>query len=296
MEKFWAPLYRCEPLDIQANLSSLLTVLRNTYNSSLFFNTSTLIGGFLQKVTNQITIACRNYLTKNGTLSIWTQSLSTMTQKIKICKQLSEYYQDLYYSIVDEMQNNPKEKPFECSANAIFGNVYSLDRRMNEVSHILQSLTKYSVLDRIRISGMEVFAKIIKTAFSKITSKPYDPLAHRLTEFDHDYENFLKEVEIAEYKMQEFLKNYINEIPNSHSMLLAMERFEKLDLDCLCMERRYLDIACQLQREIEGIKDVCNEQRSNPVIPRNTPPVAGKIMWIRSLYRSIDEPMKVCIF
>lgn len=292
--KFWDPLYRCEPPEIQTNLSTLLIVLRSIYNSSLFLNTTLFIGGFLQKVTNQITLACRNYLTKNGTISIWTQELSTMTQKIKSCKQLLEYYQDLHNSIVEEMKDNPKEKPYECSPNAIFGNAYSLERRMDKVGHVLELMTKYSVLDRIQISGMEVFAKIIKTGFSKITAKSYDPLAHRMTEFDHDYKDFLKVVETAELKMQEFLDVYINEISNSHAMLLAMERFEKLNLDCLCMERRYLDIACKLQTEIEGIKNICNEQRSNPIIPRNSPPVVGRIMWIRSLYRSIDEPMQVC--
>lgn len=36
-----------------------------------------------------------------------------------------------------------------------------------------------------------------------------------------------------------------------------------------------------------------NEERGSPFIARNMPPVAGRIMWIRSIFRKIDEPMKV---
>lgn len=36
-----------------------------------------------------------------------------------------------------------------------------------------------------------------------------------------------------------------------------------------------------------------NEERGNPFIPRNMPPVAGRIMWIRSIFKKIDKPMNV---
>ena len=47
------------------------------------------------------------------------------------------------------------------------------------------------------------------------------------------------------------------------------------------------------QEEVERIRDIYNEDRSTPPIPRNTPPVAGRIMWIRQLYRRIEAPMDI---
>lgn len=47
------------------------------------------------------------------------------------------------------------------------------------------------------------------------------------------------------------------------------------------------------EREIEDIRDRYNETRSDPPIPRNIPPVAGRILWIRQLYKHIEVPMNI---
>lgn len=47
------------------------------------------------------------------------------------------------------------------------------------------------------------------------------------------------------------------------------------------------------EREIEDIRDRYNEDRSDPPIPKSIPPVAGRILWIRQLYRRVETPMNV---
>ncbi|KAG5868053.1 hypothetical protein JTB14_022256 [Gonioctena quinquepunctata] len=47
------------------------------------------------------------------------------------------------------------------------------------------------------------------------------------------------------------------------------------------------------QGEIEELRDRYNEERQTPSLPRNMPPVAGRIMWIRHFYSRIEEPMNV---
>lgn len=47
------------------------------------------------------------------------------------------------------------------------------------------------------------------------------------------------------------------------------------------------------QKEIEVLRDRYNEERQTPMIPRNIPPVSGRIMWIRHFYSRIEEPMNV---
>lgn len=44
---------------------------------------------------------------------------------------------------------------------------------------------------------------------------------------------------------------------------------------------------------METIRDRYNEDRSSPPLPRNIPPVAGRILWIRQLYRRIEAPMEI---
>lgn len=74
---------------------------------------------------------------------------------------------------------------------------------------------------------------------------------------------------------------------------LCVVRFEKLDLECLHLNERYLEALLMFQDEIEELRDRYNEERQNPLLPRNMPPISGRIMWIRQLYSRIEEPMNI---
>ena len=49
----------------------------------------------------------------------------------------------------------------------------------------------------------------------------------------------------------------------------------------------------QFNKEIENIRLLYQKCREDPPIPRDMPPVAGKIAWARQLYRKIQEPMDI---
>jgi len=46
-------------------------------------------------------------------------------------------------------------------------------------------------------------------------------------------------------------------------------------------------------KDLEFIQRVYNKNKENPSIPRDSPPIAGKISWIRQLYRHITNPIQV---
>lgn len=70
-------------------------------------------------------------------------------------------------------------------------------------------------------------------------------------------------------------------------------RFEKLLFKHLRIDRKYLELIALFQKEIEDVRDRYNEDRSDPPLPRNIPPIAGRILWIRQLYRRIENPMEI---
>lgn len=103
---------------------------------------------------------------------------------------------------------------------------------------------------------MEKFVNALHEAERVISTKPYDPLKHRIRTFDRDFEVWEKSVEDVEYGMQQFVKERICGIETTHGVLLVLKRFDRLGLDCLCMDHRYLDVAKMLEKEIESIKDM----------------------------------------
>lgn len=74
---------------------------------------------------------------------------------------------------------------------------------------------------------------------------------------------------------------------------MRYHRFQKLKFKHLRIDRKYLELITWFQKEIEDVRDRYNEGRSDPPIPRNIPPIAGRILWIRQLFRRIEKPMEI---
>lgn len=64
-------------------------------------------------------------------------------------------------------------------------------------------------------------------------------------------------------------------------------------MECIHLDERYLEAMLMFQKEIEILRDRYNEERQTPMVPRNVPPVSGRIMWIRHFYSRIEEPMDI---
>lgn len=134
LERFWNPLYTCAPVEIMEHLTSLLAAVRGVYNTSNYYNTTLNITSFIVKITNQLIIACCNYLTKNYTESIWSQGLRQVLTKIQECCDLEAYYRLTYFKTLDEMEDDPNETPWECSIKYIFGKFEKFTLRLDQVT------------------------------------------------------------------------------------------------------------------------------------------------------------------
>lgn len=59
------------------------------------------------------------------------------------------------------------------------------------------------------------------------------------------------------------------------------------------LKEKYMKILSNYSRDLESVRKLYQKQKAEPVVPRNMPPVAGKIAWSRQLYRRIEAPMKI---
>jgi dynein heavy chain, axonemal len=290
IEKFWDPLYRCDPKEVIGYIPSLFQAVRSVYTSSGFFNSNIRMTSILSKIVNQLIIGSKTYLTNRDTLSIWAEDKEVLIEKIEDCKKLKTLMRESYQKLLCDMADSG-ENPFHCSDTFLFERLDLFEKRLNKVKEISQNLLRYQVLDQIKISGMEVFADRIKEAYKTISEKSYDPLVYRDEEFDKDFLNFNMETDAVEAGMSNFVKQYVENIETAEMRLLTLKRFAALDLDCLHLDHRFLDVAVILEKEIEDIKDKYNEERASPSIGRDVPPVVGRISWARSLLKKMEEPM-----
>ena len=60
----------------------LLYTVKMIFNVSTYFNNSVRISSLLVKITNQIIISCKRYITAGGRLTIWNQERLVNTKMI----------------------------------------------------------------------------------------------------------------------------------------------------------------------------------------------------------------------
>ena len=76
----------------------------------------------------------------------------------------------------------------------------------------------------------------------------------------------------------------------SISLLTKVEGISGPDLD---LKDKYMKVLNNYGRDLETVRKLYQKQKNEPTVPRNLPPVSGKIAWARQLYRRIERPMKV---
>ncbi|KAK9298339.1 hypothetical protein QLX08_008257 [Tetragonisca angustula] len=287
LEKFTQPLYRLDPTKIGEYLPPLMYVIRMIYATSRFFNTRRMVTAVFVKMTNQMILACKAYLTEDGKINIWNEAKSVMISKIKDCIKLCEQYYEYYTEMCRNVRESADEKPFEVSEMYVFGKSNTFKARIIKIMDVLQTMLTYLILYNSAIEGIDVFAKKFSSFFQDISSKDYDPLNHRKPYFDFDYDNYKKNVAETVIELRNFFYKCVSDAPNITEALRVVARFQKLKFKHLRIDRKYLELITLFQKEIEDVRDRYNEDRSDPPIPRNVPPIAGRILWIRQLFRLI---------
>jgi dynein heavy chain len=90
-----------------------------------------------------------------------------------------------------------------------------------------------------------------------------------------------------------FIDNQFDRIHNTQRAILTLKRFEKLDLPNLGIQEKYARILSHYSKDIDTVSKIYQKSKQQPPIARDLPPIAGKILWVRQLYRRINQPMTV---
>lgn len=70
-------------------------------------------------------------------------------------------------------------------------------------------------------------------------------------------------------------------------------KFDKISAPQFNINAKYLRILNSYGRDLETVRKIYQNEKSEPVVSRNLPPIAGRISWARQLYRRIETPMKI---
>merc|ERR1719210_925248 len=158
---------------------------------------------------------------------------------------------------------------------------------------LLNTIETYSVLQDSLIEGIEPMTNKFQHIYSTIQKKPYDILDYRKLDFNNDYDDFRRQIDDLNTLFEEFMDSSINRSSSTLHSLKLLSRLSELEIPSLGITQKLTKIFMQFNKEIENIRLLYQKHREEPPIPRDMPPVAGKIAWARQLYRKIQEPMDI---
>ncbi|XP_072925763.1 dynein axonemal heavy chain 5-like [Hemitrygon akajei] len=291
LERFCDPLYNNDPVKMLNVLPGLLNAVRMIHAISMYYNTSEKMTSLFTKITNQMITACKAYITNDGTVTIWDLSPSTIVRKLLACIRLNQEYQYCYSATKQKMKEHQKEKPFEFSEICSFGKFNAFERRLRKIIKMIETIKVYSSLEESTIEGIEKITSKYQVIVSAMKKQGYNLLDHKKTTFDMDYENFTTQINDLQAEITQFMNMTFDSISSTPRALSLLEKFETLGIPELRIDKQFQKILHSYNKDINQVSQIYTKESTDPPIPRNFPPVAGKIMWARQLFRHIQEPM-----
>ncbi|XP_053374157.1 dynein axonemal heavy chain 8-like [Mercenaria mercenaria] len=293
LEKYCDHLYRQDPVSMLDSLPGLINAIRMIHCISRYYNTSERMTSLFIKVTNQMVTACKLYIISGSSERIWDMERKPLMEKLQNSCKLYKAYHDVFHRMKEKVEQTPGQKPFEFSEMYIFGKFETFCKRLEKIITLLKYIETFSSLPESRIEGLEPFSSRFQQIFTSIKKKPYDVLDQRKTDFDQDYDDFRRQLSDVEIGIEKFMNNSFKKIPSTLQALQLLEKFEKLDIPRLNIEQKYSTIFLQYGEEVEEIRKLYQKLKDDPSIPRNMPPVAGRITWVRQLAQRIFDPMEI---
>uniref|UniRef100_A0A673Z5Z6 Dynein heavy chain 5, axonemal-like n=1 Tax=Salmo trutta TaxID=8032 RepID=A0A673Z5Z6_SALTR len=282
LEKFFGPLGKCTPTTMLEHIPSLMNSIRMIHSISQYYNTSERMTSLFVKVTNQMITTCKAYLCQD-VAKVWDHD--------RECTQLNQEYQLCFQRVREKLRDNPNDKQFEFSENYIFGKFDTFCKRLEKIADMASILEDLASLQHMKVEGIEKIFVRYQTIVTTTKSKTYNVLDHRKLEFDSDYTEFKLQIQGLFQSLQSLLVTWFEQ--SLTRMLDLLSKFENGVGKQLDLTDKYMAVLQRYSRDLELVRKLYQKQKDNPPIPRNMPPVAGKIMWSQQLFRKIELPMSI---
>uniref|UniRef100_UPI00398E4471 dynein axonemal heavy chain 8-like isoform X2 n=2 Tax=Pristiophorus japonicus TaxID=55135 RepID=UPI00398E4471 len=293
LEKVCQPLYNSDPVTMTKGVPNLINAIQMIHNVSRYYNTSQQLTSLFIKVTNQMVTACKEYITDDGTARVWDQDYEIVINKMQECKKLLVEYRKYFQNTKKHTTETAQDNPFDVSEMYIFGKLEVFCKRLIKITEMVESVKTFSALQNSTIEGIEMLAIKFQNIYLNLKKSHYDILDPRKKEFNADYAVFMKQIFDLENFLDDFMSGCFIKIISSQQALQLLQRFQNLNIPSLESEIEVIieRIIQHYEAELLFIKKHYQANKEDPSLARNMPPIAGKILWVRQLFRRAHEPI-----
>ncbi|GIY16074.1 dynein heavy chain 8, axonemal [Caerostris darwini] len=254
LEKICFKFYENDMETIRKSIPLLISQVQMIHAISRFYHTPEHITSFFTKVTNQIVVVCKNYITESGKVDLWTLPRQEAISRMNKCVKLEKNYKRSLEKVRKRVSSEIGKRNFEFFQVPVLGAFSSFSKRLNTICEMFDVIDGMSVLNKCHIEGIEVFSTKLNNIVNGMKGKTYDLLDHRKLDFDNDYKEFTNQIAELKENLQQFINKQYIRVKQVHRSILTLKRYEDLKIPGLDTTSQYTHIFKFFEQEMNTIR------------------------------------------
>eukprot|EP00116_Pleurobrachia_bachei_P002700 sb/3462962/ len=243
------PLYYSDPMGIKPNIKKIMESILLIYTTSKYYNTTDCMTHLFVKITNQMVVSCKDYITEKGVKRIWDFEYDDVMVKIQNAIELYKEYDRSF-----QFMKSKSEKEFDFSEMYTFGKFVAFCKRLENIQRMLNIIERFKALQTIKLEGFESIITKYKVIVSTMQKKGYDFLDQRKATFDEDFEYFLSQITQLANGVMTYAETQINKCTSVTRCLEILGKLDRLNISELKFSNHYAIAVDKYQIELERIK------------------------------------------
>jgi dynein heavy chain len=265
---------------------------------SRYFNTDEYMEPLMKRIAEQIADKVEEQI---NVQTIFSLEPSKAMQLIQDGKAALDKWESAYLSTRERIEESGTDHRWEFDRPKLFKitkYMSKICRDLYEIAHVLDQFYKFLGSELKEVTGDAAGVDDLIERVRGLTSG-FKTIQHMFEErfkgtWDSNFQGFKTKVEQIENRAIEFLDARFQNLRSAEGAFQLLQNFkntesrEKINKK---MNEKFVSILEQYNNEVRTMRQLFLKGRHSPPTFKNTPPVAGAILWARSIFHRLKRPV-----
>jgi dynein heavy chain len=282
---------------VMETIPSLMNALRMVWIISRHYNRDERMIPLMERIAWELTQRVARVV---NIRTILYEPPSSIKQKCSEAKQTLEVWKQSYLDMRAKIESSGRDARWEFDRKRLFErtdymvticqNLYDFAQVVEEFHNIFGPELKAVTGDPKSIEEVLERVEALKLPLVQVEFDPFDPRHQH--DWKHMMQSFHLEVVSIENKAKHFIDDSFKTLRSAEGAFDMLQNFKNIrsrEAINRQMMMKFKEIVITFCREVDATGALFENQKDNPPIARNQPPVAGAIGWSKSLFHRIKR-------
>lgn len=295
-----------------SNYSEINTLFRPIYHvlliiwrKSKYYNKPIRLITMIRKLCNTLIKQSCSFLTTEELFKMIEndesqKAIKSITSILSICGNFKSIYFEYKSKSIKESENNP----WKMENKALFVRLDTFLERTHDILTLTETMIQFNRLSKIEIGGtkgktlttsiLQIYSDF-NAAVDQLKAVKYDLLDIDALQFDDLYFEFRNKIKELERRLSSIISQGFEDsytLSGKFKLLFGFEGLLNRPIINEEMKTEQSILLTNFSEDMKIINQIFIDNKNDPPIGNNLPPVAGALIWSRSLYDRIVKPME----